>query len=102
LREDDNIESKHILRMFDSNKKETDNPENCVMMVSKFLLTVDRSFVAEYYNKIPFLKNLFPLTKSCISSDIIETKSWTQPCKKCWWCKEKFWAFHKYDGGTLE
>jgi hypothetical protein len=101
IREEDIIKNTDVLRMFDSDKKQTDHLDLCVMMVSKFLLTVDRSFVAEYYNKIPFLTNLFPLTRSCISSDIIETKGWTQPCKRCWWCKEKFWAFHQYDGGTI-
>jgi len=101
-REEDNVKAKDIRRMFDKNKNEIDSPENCSVMMSKFLLTVDRSFIAEYYNKISFLKDLFPLTKSCVSSSVKLTNGWTQPCKTCWWCKEKFWAFHKYDGGKLE
>jgi hypothetical protein len=101
-REEDNITTKDIRRMFDKNRNEIDTAENCSVMMSKFLLTVDRSFIAEYYNKINFLKELFPLTRSCVSSDIKLTNGWTKPCERCWWCKEKFWAFHKYDGGTLE
>lgn len=90
-----------IRRMYDKNKNRTERKEECVFIQSSFLATVDRSFVAEYYNKIKFLKDLFPLTASCVGG-LFETKGWTQPCKNCWWCKEKFWAFHKYDGGTLE
>ena len=22
-----------------------------------------------------------------------------EPCRECWWCKERFWAFGNYDGG---
>jgi hypothetical protein len=101
-REISNIKQKDIRRMFNENMEEIDTPENCTIMLSKVLLTVDRSFVAEYYNKIDFLKKLFPLTRSCVSSDIFETNGWRKPCEKCWWCKEKFWAFNKYDGGILE
>jgi hypothetical protein len=101
-REEENITAKNIRRMFDKDRNEIYTPENCAVMTSKFLLTVDRSFIAEYYNKINFLKELFPLTRSCVRSDIKLTSGWTKPCEQCWWCKEKFWAFHKYDGGILE
>jgi len=100
-REGENVPQEHVLSMMDKYNKKTDNPDECVVMISRFLGNVDRSFIAEYYNKIEFLKKLFPLTKSCISSDILQTDGWRKPCMKCWWCKEKFWAFHQYDGGSL-
>ena len=47
---------------------------------------VDKRFVAEMYSKFK-LENLEKLTFSCISPKFDE------PCLKCWWCKEKMWAF---------
>jgi hypothetical protein len=96
----DVITDSSILRMYNKERSRTTDKTECDFISSKFLATVDRSFVAEYFNKIKFLKDLFPLTASCVGG-LFETKGWTQPCKNCWWCKEKFWAFHQYDGGTL-
>jgi hypothetical protein len=101
-REAENVPQEQVLSMLDKYGKKTENTDDCIIMISRFLGNVDRSFVAEYYNKIEFLKKLFPLTKSCISSNITDTVSWTKPCMKCWWCKEKFWAFRQYDGGSIE
>ena len=36
--------------------------------------------------------DLANMTVSCIADQ-------TQPCRECWWCKERFWAFGNYDGG---
>lgn len=64
---------------------------------------VDKKFIAELYYNDDFMKNeIFPITASCISNNIKDTEYWTKPCKKCWWCKEKKWAFGCYDGGELE
>lgn len=64
---------------------------------------VDKKFIAELYRKNSFMKEeVFPLTASCISGNYIATDYWTKPCKECWWCKEKKWAFNAYDGETLE
>ena len=41
------------------------------------------------------LDEIFPLTGSCTGGSFI-TKLWTQPCKECFWCHEKKWAFGKY------
>lgn len=100
-REGENVPQEQVLSMLDKYNRKTDNPDECVVMISRFLGNVDRSFVAEYYKKTEFLRTIFPLTKSCISSDIVDTAAWTKPCMKCWWCKEKFWAFHQYDGGVI-
>lgn len=52
---------------------------------------VDKRFIAELYYKYDLINSLFPLTLSCI-----ETTD-TKHCKQCWWCKERFWAFGRYD-----
>jgi len=64
------------------------------------LTLVDKRFVAEEYKKLNLMENLFPITASCIAyAD--KTDNFTKPCKECWWCKEKKWAFGMYDGGVL-
>ena len=47
--------------------------------------------VAELYEKYDLMDNLLPVTVSCIG-DLPDG----EPCKKCWWCKEKYWAFGRY------
>jgi len=58
-------------------------------------ISVDKRFLAEIYKKNK-LKELFNLTASCIAEDY-KTDYFTKPCKTCWWCKEKHWAFGCYD-----
>lgn len=53
--------------------------------------TVDKRFIAAQYKKFN-IEELSTLTNSCINSS-------TTPCKKCWWCEERYWAFGCYDGG---
>jgi hypothetical protein len=53
--------------------------------------------VAELYNKYSLINSIFPLTNSCIGQ-AEDTKFFTTPCKLCWWCAEKYWAFEMYDG----
>lgn len=50
---------------------------------------VDKSFIAAMYKKYN-LEELFTFTSSCVN--------FNPPCKRCWWCKEKKWAFGYYDG----
>ena len=57
---------------------------------------VDKKFVAEMYRKYELMENLYPLTESCIE----DREGHSFPCKKCFWCEEKFWAFGSYDGGV--
>lgn len=61
---------------------------------------LDKRFVAEQYYKLNLMEDLFPITASCIAHTS-DTKFFTEPCKKCWWCREKKWAFNMYDGGTI-
>lgn len=53
---------------------------------------VNKKFIAAQYDKF-YLKELSNLTNSCTASS-------SYPCKKCWWCEERYWAFNSYDGGV--
>ena len=61
---------------------------------------VDKKFLAGLYKKEPYMMNVvYPLTASCISNKSIDTKWFQEPCRKCFWCQERYWAFGSYDGG---
>lgn len=62
-------------------------------------VSVAKDFIAVVYedNK---LQELFNLTASCIAEDY-KTDYFHKPCKTCWWCKEKKWAFGCYDFGHM-
>lgn len=64
----------------------------------KPFINVDKKFIAGLYEQFGLINTLFPLTMSCIGF-APETKNFTEPCKKCFWCYEKKWAFGCYDGG---
>lgn len=53
--------------------------------------TVTKRFIAAQYKKFG-IEELSMLTNSCITSSVT-------PCKECWWCHERYWAFGSYDGG---
>ena len=52
--------------------------------------------LAEYYEKYNLMNSLFPYTASCTGT-ANKTKNYTEPCKKCYWCLEKYWAFGMFD-----
>ncbi|MDB4335679.1 hypothetical protein OAA03_00300 [bacterium] len=58
-------------------------------------INVDKKYIYEQYKKHNLLDTLEPLTWSCIAF-MYETKFFTEPCKTCYWCKEKHWGFGKY------
>ena len=60
---------------------------------------LDKRFVAEMYEQFNLMDNLFPITASCVEY-AEKTDYFTKPCKECWWCREKKWAFGMYDGGV--
>ena len=64
----------------------------------KPFVQVDKKWVAGMYEKLGLMNELFPMTASCIG-DNAASSFYTQPCKKCFWCYEKMWAFGCYDGG---
>lgn len=62
----------------------------------------DKKFIAAQYRKYNLMDNIYPLTESCIMEshqELLRIGANGFPCKKCYWCQEKFWAFGSYDGG---
>lgn len=49
--------------------------------------------VAELYQKFNLTDSLFPLTRSCEK----KTFDFGNHCGKCWWCRERKWAFGRLD-----
>lgn len=49
----------------------------------------DKKYIAKLYNEYAIL-DLADLTVSC------ENETPPRPCCRCWWCREKFWAFGFY------
>lgn len=45
----------------------------------------------EIYKKYNLLDNLFPLTRSCESHDVLNSNH----CGMCWWCQERLWGFER-------
>jgi len=52
---------------------------------------VDKKFIAAQYKKFG-IEDMSYITSSCVVSS-------ESPCKECWWCKERYWAFGSYDYG---
>lgn len=49
----------------------------------------NKAFIKELYEKYGLLDTLFPITRSCESTDLVSGH-----CGKCWWCEERLWAFN--------
>ena len=64
-------------------------------------VNVDKSFVAGLYEQEGLMDTLYPMTESC-TGFAYQTNWFTEPCKQCFWCWEKYWAFGSYDGGLTE
>jgi len=62
---------------------------------SKPFQNYDKKFIFRIFEEQGLIKGLYPLTRSCEGQADV-TKDFTKPCKKCWWCKEKKWAFNRY------
>lgn len=58
---------------------------------------INKKFIASLYKKYDLMDDLFPYTASCVGW-AEETNWFTEPCKKCFWCHERKWAFGYYDG----
>ncbi len=57
---------------------------------------VDKKFLAGIYKKEDII-DLHNITESC-TGYAADTNWFTEPCKKCFWCYERKWAFGSYDG----
>ena len=55
----------------------------------------DKQWIARQFEAEGLMKTLYPVTRSCEGQADV-TKNFTKPCEKCWWCREKYWAFNQY------
>lgn len=54
-------------------------------------VNMDKKDIARIYQQYGLIDTLFPLTRSCVAA----TTDFSKHCGKCWWCKEREWAFGK-------
>ena len=69
--------------------------------------------VAQWVKKLGLDKTLFPVTETCETEifmyevyarefNMRYTKPGAEPCKRCWPCREKYWAYGYYDFNNIE
>lgn len=51
---------------------------------------IDKKKISEIYDTLNIREDIFPLTRSCESTIIID-----KHCGNCWWCEERKWAFNE-------
>ena len=96
---------KEVLESFDGNYEKVRSHDKD-KLIKRFIVpfnaylirpwvNLDKKFIYEQYVKHKLLDTLEPLTWSCIAY-AEKTKFFTEPCKECYWCKEKHWGFGKY------
>ena len=56
-------------------------------------LNVNKKFVAGVFREEGLMKDLFPITRSCVGS-ARQTRDFNAWCWQCFWCYEKAWAFN--------
>ena len=64
------------------------------------LINIDKQGVRELYEKYNLMDTLFPLTRSCETF----TDDFSKHCGEykdekdvCWFCKERYWGFNRYE-----
>jgi len=80
------------LGMYNDRQEARDNNATTNILKFKPFINIDKKEIANLYIQYNLIDNLLPLTSSCVNPT-----HGTEPCKECWWCKEKHWAFGKYD-----
>ena len=73
-----------------------DIPPEKLIKYSKDDITLPFGAVDKRWVKLQYryqgIMDLANMTVSCIADQ-------KEPCRECWWCKERLWAFGNYDGG---
>ena len=54
---------------------------------------IDKKFIAHIYKEYGLIDTLYPLTRSCESTDPDNCDDYKGHCGNCWWCLERKWAF---------
>ncbi len=60
-------------------------------------ININKKVISSLYQKYNCMKDLFSVTQSCVGWSH-QTNWFTEPCKQCFWCHERKWAFGRYDG----
>ena len=76
--------------IYDDRDKRRDDLKYSNTFLTRPFAALDKKWIRDQYIKYN-LEDMLPLTASCISNN--QTQG---PCKTCWWCKEKYWAFERY------
>ena len=67
------------------------------------LRNVDKRMTAYLYSYFAVTQTLLPSTRSCEQHSVNnkDIGTWMESsCGKCWWCKEKKWAFEEVQNGS--
>ena len=85
-----NYSSNHL---FDLREHRRDpEKETTIGTLNQPYINVDKKFVAGIFKENNLMDSLFKFTGSCVGGGDI-TNNFTEPCRECWWCHEKRWAF---------
>ena len=74
---------------------------------------MNKKQVAALVKELGLDKTLFPVTETCETEifmydiyakehNLTYTKPGAEPCKVCWPCREKYWAYGYYDFNNIE
>ena len=79
----------------DPGREKTNNPtiEN---KSYRPLANINKKGICELYNTMGVLDDLFPETFSCENYNTEKYHALHIHCKKCWYCKERYWGFNRY------
>jgi len=103
------IESENMESGFDKapeyrhvdNLNNKDMTDGIILNIKSFpFITVDKKFISHQYEKFDLMQNLYLVTESCVTETLENSGKNEYPCKQCFWCKERYWAFGSYDGGV--
>jgi hypothetical protein len=72
------------------------NNETKLETTYKPFRNVDKKWISGMYKKFELMETIYLYTQSCTGFPN-DTDWFTKPCKKCYWCHEKKWAFGTYD-----
>ena len=83
---------RELERIQGETRRDNKDKPNITYNVYQPWLNVNKRFVAGIYKEEGLMKELFPMTRSCVGG-ANQTKDCTAWCWQCFWCYEKAWAF---------
>ena len=85
------------IRVFSKFFQDGNYPDNFPQYyIDRPFCNVDKKFIKEMYEMHGIEDAIFPLTWSCEGS-FFDTEGFAKPCKSCFNCIEKEWAFGRFD-----